>query len=107
MQEVEHDSATAEPRAFFSLCAVKEFLIVCGLFLICVDLFDVYTNIIRLTGTDYLPFWGNHTEFFETRIVELNEYDMGISTLDLVAVIVLTLSGAPHGLPPPQRPLAR
>lgn len=81
-----------EARACFSLCAVKEFLVFITLFLILVDLVDVYSNIIRLTGTDLLPFPGNHTEFYSTHIDELNYYDMCVSAGELLSVVVLTLA---------------
>ena len=90
----EHDDATKQVRACCALCAVKEFLVVVTLFIICVDLADVYSNVIRVTGTNLLPFPGNHTAFYYTAVPELNWYDMVISVFDLAFVIVLSLSGA-------------
>ena len=90
-----HDDATQESRACCALCNVKEFLIAITLFLILVDLFDVYGNLIRVTGTELLPFWGNHTDLYYTQVPELNFYDMIISVFDLACVVVLSLSGAP------------
>lgn len=89
-----HDDATQESRACCALCNVKEFLIAITLFLILVDLFDVYGNLIRVTGTELLPFWGNHTDLYYTQVPELNFYDMIISVFDLCCVVVLSLSGA-------------
>ena len=87
------DDPTKETRAFCALCAVKEFLVCVTLFLIAVDVCDVYANVIRVTGTELLPFPGNHTAFYYTRVPELNWYDMIISTFDLSTVVVLSLSG--------------
>ena len=80
-------------RACCSLCAVKEFLVVATLFLMLCDLADIYSNIIRVTGTELLPFPGNHTEFYYTAVPELNYYDMGSTVYDLASVLVLLLSG--------------
>ena len=71
------------------------------IFLMVVDFFDVYANIIRVTGTDVLPFWGNHTELYYTAVPELNYYDMGVSLLELCTVVILSLSG---NAPPTARP---
>jgi len=90
--------ANTESRAFFSLCAVKEFLVVVLLFLICADLFDIYANLVRVTGTELLPFPGNHTELYYTRIAELNWYDLIVSTFDLVSVVLLSLSVCANSL---------
>jgi len=90
--EPEPESAANEARACLGLCALKEFLCLATLFMICADLVDVYANIIRVTGTDLLPFPGNHTELYYTAIPELNIFDLCISTLDLIAIVLLSLS---------------
>ena len=87
-------SAEAEPRAFFYLCSVKEFLVVATIVLIFADIFDIYANIIRVSGTDLLPFPGNHSQLYYTSVPELSWYDMAISIGDLCAVLLLSLSGA-------------
>ena len=89
----EFDDARQESRACCALCAVKEFLVVVCLFLIGCDLFDVYGNVVRVTGTDLLPFPGNHTDLYYTRQVELNYYDMAITIFDLSAVIAASALG--------------
>ena len=93
MIEPDTESPTQESRACCALCAVKEFLVVATLFLMLCDLADVYSNIIRVTGTELLPFPGNHTEFYYTAVPELNYYDMGSTVYDLASVLVLSLSG--------------
>ena len=93
MLEPETESPNQEARACCALCAVKEFLVVATLFLMLCDLADIYSNIIRVTGTELLPFPGNHTEFYYTAVPELNYYDMGSTVYDLASVLVLSLSG--------------
>jgi len=91
-QPLPDESATQEARACCSLCAVKEFLIVGSLFLIVLDLADVYANIVRISGSDALPFPGNHTDFYYTSAPELSWYDMGCTLLDLFSCILMGLS---------------
>ena len=86
--------AELEPRACGGILAAKEFLILGGLILILADLFDVYSNVIRVSGTDILPFWGNHSQLHYTAVPELSVYDLIIGVADVCAVATLTLSGA-------------
>lgn len=77
---------------FNTLRAQKEFLIIASLALFLLDLFDIYGNIIRVTGTTMLPFWGNHTELYMSSIPELSWFDMGVTIWDLGSVTLLCLS---------------
>ena len=90
--QMDRVDARAEARACCALCGVKEFLICSTLFLVCVDLFDFYANIIRTTGTDLLPFPGNHSELYYTNVPEMSYYDMIVSAVELASVVVLSLS---------------
>lgn len=86
-------SATPEARAVFDLMSAKEFLILATLFILACDTFDVYTQIIRVTGWDWMPLFGaNQTLMHYTDIPELSWYDLVISSVDWWCVLLLSLA---------------
>ena len=87
-------SSSAETRACCALCAVKEFIVIATLVIMAADVFDIYFNVVRLTGWEVLPFLGgNNTALHLTSIAELDWYDLIVALLDLVAVLLLSLAG--------------
>lgn len=89
-------SSASEARACLALCAVKEFLVVATVILMAIDFFDIWFNIVRLTGTEWLPFPGNHTALHISSAMPLDWFDLVASCVDLISVLLLSLSGAPH-----------
>ena len=101
MRGLDHDGpidALDEARACCTIMSAKEFVILATVVLLAIDAFDVYGNVVRVSGWTDMPFPGNHTELYYTAVPEMSYYDMGISIADFFSVLVLSLAACGESL---------
>lgn len=93
-------SARHEERAFCSLCAVKEALLVATTSDLIVDACFIYFSVIRITGWTWLPLpVVNNTVIHDASLnLWLDYLEMSVQCLDFVSVGLLGLSICSEGI---------
>ena len=90
----EKDDPRFESRALCGLMATKEFLVFGSILTMLFDICYLYYILVRATGNTSLPFPWSQDALHEASLGDaLNWFEVCIYALDLMSVIVLSLSG--------------
>ena len=95
--------AHEEARAMCGLCAAKEFLVLITMLVMIFDALYIYFISVRITGDSWipLPFDLNATQIHEGNLADpMNWLELSIFGIDIVCVLILSLSSTRHRVGP-------